>query len=93
VDVAQHQLEIEIISTRDEIARLKHRLTGTFERPSEFVAVGDALRVATGMLGRLETELKMLKLEGRDEMWWRSSGRAPGRGPTSLRRSEQFRSR
>ena len=93
MDVAQHQLEIEIISTRDEIARLKQRLTGTFERPSEFVAIGDALRLATEMLTRLEAELKTLKLEARDEVWWRSSRQGPGKGPTSLRRSEQFRSR
>jgi hypothetical protein len=93
VDVAQHQLEIEIIGTREEIARLKQRLTGSFERPSEFVAVGDALRLATDALSRLEAELKTLKLESRDEVWWRSSRARTAKGATSLRRSEQFRAR
>ena len=93
MDVAQHQLEIEIIATREEIARLKQRLTGSFERPSEFVALGEALRLSTDTLGRLEAELKTLKLESRDEVWWRSSRRGPGKGSTSLRRSEQFRAR
>jgi hypothetical protein len=88
VDVAQHQLETEIASTREEIARLKDRLTGSFERPSEFVSVGEDLRHATDTLARLEAELKTLQLESRDEVWWRSSRRRPGKGSTSLRRSE-----
>ncbi len=93
MDVAHNQLEAEIESTRVEIARLKQRLATGIERQSEFVAVGDALRVATDSLTRLEADLKTLKLESRDEVWWRSSGRAPSSGSTSLRRSEQFRQR
>lgn len=93
MDIALHQLETEIASTRDEIARLKQRLAGSLERASEFIAVGDALRLATEMLVRLEAELNTLRLESRDEVWWRSSRARPGKGATSLRRSEQFRAR
>lgn len=93
MDVAPHQLEAEIVSTRDEIARLKQRLTCSFERPSEFVAIGDALRVSSEMLARLEAELKTQRLASRDEVWWRSSHARAAKGATSLRRSEQFRSR
>jgi hypothetical protein len=94
VDIAQQQLEAEIASTRDEIARLKRRLTSSFGHASDFVSTGDDLRHATDTLARLEAELKTLKLESRDEVWWRSSRRSANKGPSSLRRSEQmFRQR
>jgi hypothetical protein len=93
VDIAQQQLETDIASTREEIARLKQRLTSSFGHASEFVSTGDELRHATDTLARLEAELKTLKLESRDEVWWRSSRRSASKGTTSLRRSEQFRAR
>lgn len=60
---------------RGEIARLKAQLAGAFGHPAEFAALGDALRVQTAALARLETELKTAKLEARDEVWWRGSAR------------------
>ena len=93
MNAAQHQLESEIASTREEIVRLKQRLSGSFQRPSEFVAVGDALRLATDTLGRLEVKLKMMKLESREEVWWRASAAKDAKGAVALPRSEQFRAR
>lgn len=89
VDSTQQQLEADIETTREEIARLKQRLTSSFGHASDFVSTGDDLRHATDTLARLEAELKTLKLESRDEVWWRSSRRSAGKGPSSLRRSEQ----
>jgi hypothetical protein len=50
------------------------------------VAVGEDLRHAADTLVRLEGRAETLQLESRpDEVWWRST---PGKGPSSLRRSE-----
>ena len=86
MDAAQQQLEAEIVIMRADIARLKQQLTLCFEDPSAFVTSGDELRRATDRLVQAEAELKSLKLDAREEVWWTSSRRKAS-GATPLPRS------